>query len=71
MLGLQVSGRTDLIEGMVKNFAHLIHTVGFIPNGNRTYFKGRSQPPFFALMLDILAEQKGKEIYATYLKFLE
>jgi len=71
ILGLQVSERTDLIEGMVKNFAHLIHKVGFIPNGNRTYFKGRSQPPFFAMMVELLAEQKGKEVYATYLKSLE
>ena len=46
MLGLQVSGRGDIIENMVKNFSYLIHEIGFIPNGNRTYFLGRSQPPF-------------------------
>jgi alpha,alpha-trehalase len=71
MLGLQVSKRNDLIEGMVKNFAYLIDEIGFIPNGNRTYFIGRSQPPFFALMVSLLAEQLGDEIYVTYLPFLE
>lgn len=71
MLGLQVSNRTDLIEGMVKNFAYLIDEVGYIPNGNRTYFIGRSQPPFFALMVSLLAEQLGDKIYAEYLIPLE
>lgn len=71
MLGLQVSKRNDLIEGMVKNFAALIHQIGFIPNGNRTYFIGRSQPPFYALMVSLLAEQLGNNVYAEYLIYLE
>lgn len=71
MLGLKVSGRIDLIESMIDNFAHLIETVGFIPNGNCTYFMGRSQPPFFAAMVNLLAEQKGKSILEKYLPFLE
>ena len=71
MLGLQVSGKTDLIEHMVANFAWLIDTVGFIPNGNRTYFLSRSQPPFFSLMVSLLAEEKGGEIWIKYLPQLE
>ncbi|MDP1844970.1 MAG: trehalase family glycosidase, partial [Sediminibacterium sp.] len=51
MLGLKESGRVDLIENMVNNFAYLIDQFGFIPNGNRTYYLSRSQPPFFALMV--------------------
>lgn len=70
-LGLQHSGHVELIQSMVDNFTHLIDTVGFIPNGNRTYFLSRSQPPFYALMLDILAEEKGEEIYSNYLPTLE
>ena len=46
MLGLQVSRRVDIIESMVNNFAWLINEFGFIPNGNRTYYLSRSQPPF-------------------------
>lgn len=62
MLGLQVSGRTDLIESMVKNFSYLIETQGYIPNGNRSYFVGRSQPPFFSLMVGILRDEKSKVV---------
>ncbi len=71
MLGLQVSGRVDLIEMMVKNFAYLIDTVGFIPNGNRTYYLGRSQPPFFSLMVRLLAEEKGNSVLQEFLPQLE
>lgn len=67
MLGLQVAGKTDMIENMVDNFAYIIDKVGFIPNGNRTYFLTRSQPPFFARMVQILAEQKGENTYIKYL----
>lgn len=72
MLGLQVSQRTDIIEGMINNFSYLIDNVGFIPNGNRSYFLGRSQPPFYALMIELLAEEQGDEItLPKYLPFLE
>ena len=56
MLGLAASGRVDLIADMIENFASLIDGIGFIPNGNRTYFCTRSQPPFFAQMVTLLAE---------------
>lgn len=71
MLGLQVSGRKDLIRGMVQNFAHLIHTVGFIPNGNRSYYNTRSQPPFFSLMVKVLAEEEGDEVFKEFLEPME
>jgi alpha,alpha-trehalase len=71
MLGLQASGRIDLIENMVNNFSHLIDTLGYIPNGNRTYYIGRSQPPFFSLMVKLLSEEKGEDILVKYLPQLE
>lgn len=71
MLGLQASARFDMIENMVKNFAHLIRKFGYIPNGNRNYFLGRSQPPFFSLMVNLLEVIKGTDISATYLPLLE
>ncbi|MBP9926716.1 MAG: alpha,alpha-trehalase TreA [Cyclobacteriaceae bacterium] len=70
MLGLQVSNRIDLIEHMVNNFAHLIDTIGYIPNGNRTYYLGRSQPPFFSLMVKLFCESK-KNTLTKYLPQLE
>ncbi len=67
MLGLSASGRVDLIENMVNNFAYLIDLFGFIPNGNRTYFLSRSQPPYFSYMVELLAEEKGEKIWLQYL----
>jgi len=71
MLGLQIARRIDLIESMVNNFAYLIDEFGFIPNGNRTYFLTRSQPPFFSLMVELLSEETGEEVFIKYLPQLE
>ena len=71
MLGLQVSRHIDLIKSMTDNFAYLVQRIGHIPNGNRTYFLSRSQPPFFSLMVELLAEEKGEEMLPHYLPALE
>ena len=71
MLGLKESGRIDMIENMINNFAYMIDNYGFIPNGSRTYFLSRSQPPFFAMMVDLLASVKGDDVYVSYLKHLK
>ncbi len=71
ILGLQTAGKIDMIENMVDNFSSMIEREGYIPNGNRTYFLGRSQPPFFSLMVKTLAEAKGDKIYLKYLPALE
>ncbi len=66
MLGLKESGEFEMIGHMVNNFAFLIDRVGHIPNGNRSYYLSRSQPPFFSLMIDLLAEIKGPQVYVIY-----
>jgi alpha,alpha-trehalase len=66
MLGLQVSGETALIQHMIDNFTHLIQTTGHIPNGNRSYYLSRSQPPFYALMLHLLTQEKGRDVLLKY-----
>lgn len=73
MHGLMESDRDALIENMIDNFAYLIDTLGFIPNGNRTYFTTRSQPPFFASMVKLLGEAKGDKagVLKKYLPELE
>lgn len=55
MLGLAQSDHWDKISDMVDNFAYEIDTFGHIPNGNRSYYLSRSQPPFFSLMVELLA----------------
>ncbi|MBS1744945.1 MAG: alpha,alpha-trehalase TreF [Bacteroidetes bacterium] len=66
MLGLAESGLWEVIENMIENFAFLINSIGFIPNGNRSYFLSRSQPPYFSCMVELLASKKGDEIYHRY-----
>ncbi len=58
MLGLEVSGEHALIASMVENFASLIRRYGHVPNGNRSYYLSRSQPPFFALMVELLSARE-------------
>jgi alpha,alpha-trehalase len=71
MLGLKESGEIKAIRDMVGNFAYLIETYGHIPNGNRTYYLGRSQPPFFSCMVELLAGIQGDSIYQHYLPAME
>src|SRR6266516_672676 len=71
MLGLVASGRTDLVRHMLDNFAYLIATVGHIPNGNRTYYLSRSQPPFFAAMVGLYATATDTTQALRYLDALE
>jgi len=71
MLGLIESGRTDLVKSMLDNFAYLIRTVGHIPNGNRTYYLSRSQPPFFAAMVGLYARATDTTHALQYLDALE
>ena len=66
MLGLVEDGEFELIENILDNFAHLINTIGHIPNGNRVYYQTRSQPPFFSQMVKLLADEKGNEVYTQY-----
>src|SRR4029078_11163085 len=67
MLGLGQRGRHDLTVSMLDNFAWLIDQFGHVPNGNRSYYLSRSQPPFFAAMVALAAKRDGT---ATYRKSL-
>jgi alpha,alpha-trehalase len=67
MLGLVESGRHDLAQHMVQDFAALIDTYGHVPNGTRTYYLSRSQPPFFYAMVGLLSVEDPAASYARYL----
>jgi alpha,alpha-trehalase len=71
MLGLKESKEYGMMENMVNNFAYLINIYGHIPNGNRTYYVSRSQPPFFSMMVELLASVKGKGVYKKYADALQ
>jgi alpha,alpha-trehalase len=67
MLGLAESGRQDLVTDMVRDFAYLIDTYGHVPNGARTYYLSRSQPPFFFAMVGLTSPKDPAAAYAAYL----
>ena len=71
MLGLVESGRIDLVRDMLDNFAYLILRFGHVPNGNRTYYLSRSQPPFFAAMVGLYAAATDTGRALPYLAALE
>lgn len=71
MLGLAADDRWDMIENMMKNYRFMIRKYGFIPTANRSYFLSRSQPPMFALMVQLLADHHDKTlVYLDYLPYL-
>lgn len=68
MLGLIRSGKMDMVVNMVRNFKSLIETFGHIPNGNRTYYLSRSQPPFYVFMVELLmGYQKQDAVFSEFL----
>jgi len=67
LLGLASSQRWQQVRDMVDNFAWQMDQYGHIPNGNRSYYLSRSQPPFFSLMVELLARHEGDDAYRRYL----
>jgi alpha,alpha-trehalase len=67
MLGLDQSARHDLVQDMVRDFAYLIDRFGHVPNGTRSYYLSRSQPPFFYAMVGLLSSDDPAGAYAQYL----
>ncbi len=53
-IGLLHSKQQDLAVANVKNFLFLVNRYGFIPNGNRTYYLNRSQPPYLAPLIRLI-----------------
>src|SRR3989338_5786562 len=72
-LGLLKTGQFGLVRNMLDNFAHAIASIGHIPNGFRSYFLTRSQPPFFAAMVQDYGRATGDlaAAYADYLPAME
>src|SRR5271170_8464705 len=56
---------------MVENFAHLIDYYGHAPNGARSYYLTRSQPPFFFAMVGLLSPTDPAAAFARYLPQLK
>ncbi|MCB9027437.1 MAG: alpha,alpha-trehalase TreF [Bdellovibrionaceae bacterium] len=70
-LGLLADNEEQLFKDVVKNFAFLLNTYGRIPNGNRDYYRGRSQPPFFSLMIALWKDRFGVKSALEFLPALQ
>ena len=55
-VGLLLSGMTTQAKHNIDNMFHLINVYSKMPNGNRTYYLNRSQPPFLSQMVRELFE---------------
>ncbi len=67
-LGLLKTGRPGLVLDMLENFAWAIRQFGHIPNGFRSYFLTRSQPPFFPSMVRDYGRATG-DLAGAYARF--
>jgi alpha,alpha-trehalase len=70
MLGLGPR-ESSLRDGMIANFAYMIRTFGHIPNGSRTYYLSRSQPPFFFKMVALSNMSDEPAAFAHFLPELK
>jgi alpha,alpha-trehalase len=59
--GLILSGMNNTAAGIVDNFVDFVNRFGFVPNGGRTYYMTRSQPPFLSEMLRLLFGEGKRE----------
>ncbi len=61
-IGLLEIGEIELAKNNIENMFYMIERFGFIPNGSRTFYLNRSQPPYLSLMVrDLFAVTKDKE----------
>jgi len=67
LLGYARLNQKNVVYEVAENMAFLINNFGHIPNGNRSYYLSRSQPPFFSLIVEMTAKLFGDSMYIHYL----
>lgn len=70
MLGFGAEQR-QLRSAMIADFSYELHRYGHIPNGNRSYYLSRSQPPFFFKMLSLTSPGAEAKAFARFLPELK
>lgn len=71
ILGLEQDGKHELARDMLDNMASLIARYGHVPNGNRTYYLSRSEPPLFDAMVEFIASKDGDDVLLRYLPLMQ
>lgn len=70
--GLAISGKMEQVRNNTDNMLYLVERYGFMPNGNRTEYLTRSQPPFLSFMVrDVFEYYKDMEWLAEAYDILE
>lgn len=68
-VGLLANGNIQQAKNNCFNFRYLIEKYGFIPNGSRTFFLSRSQPPYYAFIVNdlekYLSEDEKRSLYTS------
>lgn len=70
----EAARKETLARGVVDNLAYQVDTEGYISNGRRTYYAGRSQTPAFVEIVRTLADHYGDRdpsVFERYLPQLE
>lgn len=62
-LGLLKIGKQYLAKSNTDNILWLVDKYGFMPNGNRTFYLDRSQPPFLSLMVKDIYKYYGDKVW--------
>ena len=70
MLGLIPDGHLDTARDLVGDFSYMLREYGHIPNGARTYYLSRSQPPMYYLMVGLLSQDPASA-WSEHLQDLE
>ena len=61
--GLLLSDMVETAKGMLDNFLFLVSELGYVPNGLRKYYLGRSQPPLLIPMFDLYWKESNDLAY--------
>jgi len=55
LLGAPANEQQQMVDAIVDDLVSLVERFGHVPNGNRSYYLSRSQPPFLYLMVELAA----------------
>ena len=61
-VGMIMVGKVEYAKSNIDNMLWMVEKFGHMPNGNRTYYLNRSQPPFLSKMVrDVFTVTGDKE----------
>lgn len=61
--GLAADGRAEQAKNNTDDLLYLADRFGYVPNGSRTWYLNRSQPPFLAMMVDRIYSVTGDRVW--------